>query len=418
MEINRSTYGHTSVLCQMCKNKTLQEVLDLGMQPHSDDFLEKERLGDVEFFFPLKLMTCTSCGLLQIDYFVNPEILYQTNYVYESSITKSGVQHYTDMAKSISDRFNFPPASLALDIGSNVGVLLSGFKTCGFAVLGIDPAHTIAQKAIDNGIDTVIDFFSERVADTIVETKGTAKVITGTNVFAHLHDIDSAMRGIQRLLDKDGVFVIEAPYALDLIEKLEYDTIYHQHIGYLSVKPMAEYFKRFNMELFDVEFVPIHGGSLRYFVAHRGAHVVTDAVDSYIQKEETFGLYNLVRLAEFRDAVLLQRTELLRLLNDLKLEGKKIAGISAPAKGNTLLNFCGINQSYLDFTTEKSEYKKGRYTPGTHIPILSDADLLSKDVEYALILAWNFSEEIMKNMEEYKNKGGKFIIPVPKPVIK
>lgn len=404
--------------CHMCKSKNLVLVLDLGHHPHSDDFLEKERLDDAETLYPLRLVTCSDCGLLQIDYLVNPDILYRTNYVYESSTTKTGREHYTEMAKQIVDKFNIPKGSLAVDIGSNVGVLLQGFKNVGMKVLGVDPAEIPANKAIDNGIDTVIDYFTKGVAENIVKKHGHAHVITGTNVFAHLHEIDDAVEGMKVLLDKDGVIAIEAPYATPLVEHLEYDTIYHQHVGYLSVKPMQEYFERFDLELFDVKPSSIHGGTLRYYVGHTGAHPVAPAVTEYISKEKEFGLYDTNRLKLFAKNVEEQRISLLDLLRDLKKQGKSIIGISTPAKGNTLLNYCNIDTTYLDYATEKAKLKVGKYTPGTHIPIYDDEKILQDMPDYALILAWNFADEIMKNMVEYKKRGGKFIIPIPKPIIK
>lgn len=417
-ELNPSTFGRASQSCHMCQSTKLALVLDLGMQPHSDDFLNEKRLSEVEQTYPLRLVSCGDCGLLQIDYFVNPEIMYQTNYVYESSITASGVAHYKQMAAEIAEKFSFDSGSLAIDIGSNVGVLLAGFKEQGFSVLGVDPAEKVAAKANANGIETVVEFFSKGVAESIVESKGRSKVITGTNVFAHLHDIDSATEGIKALLDEDGVLVIEAPYAVDLLKEVEYDTIYHQHIGYLSVKPVALYFKKFGLELFDVAHRDIHGGTLRYYVGHEGGHSLTDSVVDALEKEEEFGVYSKERLQEFAEEVYTQRREMRTLLESLKEQGKTIVGISAPAKGNTLLNFCSIDSYYLDFLTEKSEFKQGLYTPGTHIPIYGDEKLLEEQPDYAIILAWNFAEEIMKNLSVYSEKGGKFIIPIPHPVIK
>lgn len=416
--LEASFFGRTALACHMCQSKALSLVVDLGMHPHSDDFLDEKRLGEVEHMYPLRLVSCDDCGLLQIDYFVNPEILYQTNYVYESSITKSGVTHYNQMAADIAEKFNFVQGSLAIDIGSNVGVLLTGFKEQGFNVLGVDPAEKVAAKANANGIQTIVDFFSKSVADQIVTDKGKAQVITGTNVFAHLHDIDSATEGIKTLLDEDGVLVIEAPYAVDMIREVEYDTIYHQHIGYLSVKPMVLYFKKFGLELFDVAHRDIHGGTLRYYVGHAGKHEISNSISNALTAEDEFGLYDKGRLTQFADEVFAQRRDLRTMLESLKAEGKRIVGISAPAKGNTLLNFCGIDTYLLDFLTEKSEFKQELYTPGTHIPIYRDTKILEVQPDYALILAWNFSEEIMKNMQEYQNKGGKFIIPIPHPIIK
>jgi len=410
-----SLFGRSASRCHMCESTALSLVIDLGIQPHSDDFLDASRLSEVEHLYPLRLVSCGDCGLLQIDYFVNPTILYQTNYVYESSTTKKGVAHYKQMAESISTSFNFPSGSLTVDIGSNVGVLLAGFKEQGFSVLGVDPAEKVAHIAQAGGIETIIDFFSEVVARSIVAEKGKAKVITSTNVFAHLHDINSAVKGISLLLDADGVLVIEAPYALDMLENVEYDTIYHQHIGYLSVRPMKAYFEKFGLELFNIEHQNIHGGTMRYYVGYQAAHPVAPAIQDALHAEEASGIYDMKRLKKFADDIYAQRSALQELLRSIKGEGKRIVGISAPAKGNTLLNFCGIDSWHLDFITEKSEYKQGLYTPGTHIPIYGDTKLSEERQDYALILAWNFADEIMENTHTFKKNGGTFIIPIPYP---
>ena len=261
MTVNRDTLGRTSRVCHMCKKNNLKLVLDLGHQPHSDFFPTKGELDEMEPCFPLRFVLCEDCKLFQIDYFVNPDYLYRGDYLYQSSTTKKGTTHYHRMAEEIVKRFDFGEDDLAVDIGSNVGVLLQGFKNQGMKVLGVDPAE-VSRKAIENGIDTIIDYFNLDVAKQIVAQHKKANVITGTNVFAHLHDIDSAVEGMRYLLDENGVIAIEAPYAVDLLENLEYDTIYHQHIGYLSVSPMQKYFERFGLELFDVQKSDIH--SCRY----------------------------------------------------------------------------------------------------------------------------------------------------------
>jgi len=409
---NRSAVG-----CHMCKASRLRSVLDLGHQPHSDDFLSKERLNEVEHKYPLRLVQCTKCGLLQLDYFVSPEILYAINYTYVSSTTKRGVGHYHEMAGSVIKKLDPTGQAFVIDVGSNVGVLLQAFKDLGCKVLGVDPARDVALVAQKNKIPTVIDFFSEKVAKHIVKEQGRVDVITGTNVFAHLHDIDSAVRGMKLLLKKTGIIAIEAPSALELVKHLEYDTIYHQHIGYLSVKPMRSYFARFGLELFDVEEVSIHGGSLRYFVGHKGEHSVAPAVHAHVAREESFGLYDKERLDRFAKEVAQQKLDLQHLLLDLKRKGKTVVALSAPAKGNTLLNYCHLDTSIIDFATERNLLKVGLVTPGMHIPIKTDRELLRMKPDYALILAWNFAEEIMANNAQFKKNGGRFIIPIPKPVI-
>lgn len=403
--------------CHMCKGKPLYLVIDLGEHPPSDAFIPKEQLGEEEYTFPLRLMSCGVCGLLQIDYRVDPEILYQRNYLYESSTTATGREHFTNMAHEICERFSIPKGSLAVDIGSNVGVLLAGFKQVGMSVLGVDPAPQIARQAILGGIPTVIDFFSKKLAEEIVKQYGKAMVITGTNVFAHLHDLDDAVYGMKELLDTEGVIAIEAPYAVDLVLNLEYDTVYLEHIGYLSVKPMQTYFKEFGLELFDVAKVSIHGGSLRYYVGREGRYKVSENISKHIALEEEAGLYDKAALAQFAKSVEKQKSDLHELLLRLKQEGKKVVGLSAPAKGTTLLNFCGIDSSMLDFVTEKNQSKIGCYSPGMHVPIVDDEALVREHADYALILAWNFADEIMRNQQEFVKRGGKFIIPIPTPRI-
>ncbi|MBI2048127.1 MAG: class I SAM-dependent methyltransferase [Parcubacteria group bacterium] len=403
----------------MCKNGSLLPVLDLGLQPHSDHFPTKEQLNKPTELYPLRLVFCNDCGLLQIDYLVSPKILYQTDYVYQSlSTTKTGSAHFENLAKNVCKEYSIPKGALAVDIGSNVGSLLQCFKNEGLRVQGVDPAEEMARTAIKNGIPTIIDFFNTKVAEQIIARNGgKAHVITGTNVFAHIHDIDNAVTGMKKLLADDGVIVVEAPYVRDLIEHMEYDTIYHSHVGYLAVKPMERYSRRMGLELFALKKSDMHGGSLQYYIGHTGRHPISSDINHYIEEEETYGLYDYARLKKFAEDVLVQKKELVELLLGLKKEGKRIVGISAPAKGNTLLNYCGIDNAVLDFITEKNPLKVGRYTPGTRIPIYGDEKLLEEQPDYALILAWNFAKEIIKNLEEFKKRGGRFIVPVPKPEI-
>ncbi|PIR41653.1 MAG: methyltransferase [Candidatus Yanofskybacteria bacterium CG10_big_fil_rev_8_21_14_0_10_46_23] len=400
----------------MCRGSDLFLVLDLGHHPPSDAFLRPDQLLDQEASYPLRLISCKNCGLLQIDYAVHPEILYQRDYPYESSTTKTGRDHYYSMAKDMHDNFPGPKGLLAIDVGSNVGVLLQGFKNLGYKVLGVDPAEAAGQKAIDNGIDTVGDFFNEDSAGKIKEKYGLARFITATNCFGHILELDSTVRGMVNLLAKKGVIAVESPYALELIENLEYDTIYHEHICYLSVKPMKLYLKRFGLELFDVKRSSIHGGSMRYYIGHIGEHPVRRSVNACLVGEEA-GLYSEKKLKLFASKVKKQRMALVSLIMDLKKQGKAVVGVAAPAKGNTLLNYCKLDINFLDFLTEKTQIKIGRYSPGMHIPVYSDDHLFKKKPDYALILAWNFADEIMANLAQFKKRGGKFIIPIPTPKI-
>lgn len=408
--------GKKSEHCHMCKSSNLRLVVDLGLHGPADLFLTESELKD-EKLYPLTLVSCADCGLLQINFYVDPREMYQRSYLYESSTTKTFREYFSKNARDIVDRFSVKEGSLAVDIGSNVGVLLQGFKDAGMNVVGVDAAPNIAEKAIASGIPTIVDFFSKKVVDEIIEKYGQASIITATNCYAHIHNIDEATEEIKRLLTPDGVIVIEAQYGLDIIEDVIYDTVYLEHIGSLSVKPMKQYFEKFNLELFDVERTKSHGGSLRYFAGHKGKHSISANVDEFLKKEEDAGMYDAERLSRFREAVELQKTELMEILRSIKSEGKTIAGLSAPAKGNTLLTYCGIDSHILDFITERNMSKVGKYTPATHIPIFPDEKLLLEKPDYVLLLAWNFADEIINNTKEYRDGGGKYIVPMPKPRI-
>jgi len=400
--------------CRMCKSNNIQKFLDLGFSALSDNFLTTEQLEEVEKQFPLTVHLCSNCGLCQLGYVVPPELMFNKDYPYDSSTTKSGRDHFTKMGIDICEKFNLKQNSLIIDVGSNSGVLLSAFKSKGMKVLGIEPSSKLANIAIEKGIDSIIEFFSNKLVKKILDDYGKVSVITGTNVFAHIDNLDDFMTTANSLLVDDGIIVIEAPYLLHLIENMEYDTIYHEHLSYLSVKPMVKFFEKFGFEIFDIKEQIIHGGTLRYFISRKNKKEITEEVSNYLHNEDEKELYSGEKLNEFANLVKNHRSTLLQLLNDLKNDGKKIVAISAPAKGNTLLNYCKIDSKILDYVTERNPLKIGKFTPGMHIPVYSDEKLLEDQPDYALILAWNFAEEIIRNNSNYQERGGKFIIPIPK----
>lgn len=401
--------------CRLCHSARLVEFLDLGMQPHSDNFLRPESVTEPEHQFPLRVAICEQCGQVQLNYIVRPEYLYGENYLYESSITRTGRAHFEELAATVVDRFQIGQGALSVDIGSNVGLLLSYFREAGLRVLGFDPAPIPIQTAIGMGIETIPKLFAPETAAEARETRGRAAVLTATNVFAHIDDLDEFVRAVDLIVAPGGILVIEAPYLLNLVQNLEYDTIYHQHLSFISVRPLIGFFRRLGMELFDCEFTSIHGGSLRLFVARPGERRTTSRVGEFVAREEFAQLHDTATLNRFAAGVQQHRVALTRLMVELKDAGKTIVGISAPAKGNTLLNYCGINNSFLSYITEKSGLKVGRLTPGTHIPIVTDEMLYETRPDYAIILAWNFATEIMSNMRQYKELGGRFIVPIPRP---
>lgn len=403
--------------CRMCGSVSLRQFLNLGFTPPADSFLRPDQLREPETHYPLEVCQCSACGLTQLNYVVSPEILYRHDYPYESSITKAGRRHWKEFADTVSTTMGLSERDLVIDIGSNVGVLLECFRDNGARILGIDPASNIVRIAERRGIETWDEFFAPHVVERVLKQKGKASVITATNVFAHVDDLHGFMIAVDRLLTDKGIFVFEAPHFGRLLQALEYDTIYHEHLCYLSLKPLIRFFRQFQLEVFDVQERDIHGGSFRVYISREGNYPVSAAVPRMLEWEESSRLYDPGALAGFAARVEANRTQLLRLLHELKGQGKRIAGVSAPAKGMTLLNYCRIGPELLEFVTEKSALKVGRFTPGMHIPVVADEELVRQRIDYALLLAWNFAEEIMGNLTEFSQRGGRFIIPVPAPQV-
>jgi hypothetical protein len=403
--------------CRICGSNNLFEFLDLGFTPPADQFLREDQLRQPETHYPLTVLMCEDCSLAQLNYVVPGEVLYRRDYPYESSMTQSGQLHWDEFAETVCKSYGIGEGNLVVDIGSNVGVLLGSFAKQGATTLGIDPASNIVRIAEKRGIETWDEFFSPRIAKKAVKEKGNASVITATNVFAHIDDLKSFMEAVDILLSKNGFFIFEAPYFGNLVNFLEYDTIYHEHLSYLLLEPIIKLANRFGMEVSDVLERDIHGGSFRVFISRIGERQINERVANFLQREKDSKWSCPDTLNDFSQKVRENREELTSLLNSLKSSGKKVAAVSAPAKGMTLLNYSRIGPDTLDFVTEKSTLKIGRYCPGVHIPVLDDDALISNQIDYALLLAWNFSEEIMNNLKEFSEGGGKFIIPIPHPKI-
>ena len=336
--------------CRLCKKTKPERILDLGFHPHSDHFLTSDELNVPETFYPLRVDICASCGFWQLDHVVDPKTLYQINYLYDASVTKGGWNHFHELAESVCRRFSIKPDSLAIDIGSNVGVLMDGFRQQGLRVIGVDPAPNIALHATVKGFPTIVDFFTASLASGIKKAMGPAAIITATNVFAHIDDLDDLARAVSHLLSPKGLFIVEVPHVLTLVKNTEYDTIYHQHLSYVGIKPLIPFFRRHGLELFDAEERNIHGGTIRLFISRKAAYPVTPAIKQMITAEEKAKVYDPAYIKKtFSREVARQRAELIDLLRDLKSKGKKIVGVSAPAKGNTLLNYCHITPDLLDY---------------------------------------------------------------------
>jgi len=404
--------------CRFCKSDKLELFLDLGFSPLGNKFLNTNELQQPEIYYPLQAYLCANCKLSQLGYVPPPETVYNEDYAYEAGNTITRRENHFQLAKDAVEKYSLHTNSLVVDIGSNVGMLLSAFKELGMKIQGVDASGNIAQIARDNGIDTITGFFGEEIAKSILEKHNQkAKIITATNVFAHINDYDDFLKGVDLLLDDDGVFIFQVHYLVDLIEKLQYDMIFHEHILFESIKPLATLFENHNMTLFDVERYEIDGGTIRGFVSKKNRKKIKPVVKELIKKEKEMKIHDLEGLKKFADRVKNHRDELVFLLNDLKKEKKKIVAVSMPAKGVALLNYAKVDTRLIDFATEKTELKIGKFAPGSHIPIKSDNDLTRDNADYAIILAWNFEKEIIENNKEFLEKGGKFIVPIPKPKI-
>ncbi len=404
--------------CRMCEKPNLEQYLDLGFTPPADQFRKKEELDYPEISYPLRVLLCKNCGLSQLSHVVNPRVLYQYDYPYEQSTTKTGRTHWDNFAEMVVARLSLKPKNLVVDFGSNTGTLLGSFKRLGMNIFGVDPAPNIVKIANEeNGIRTICDFFGPDSVKTILKEAGKASIVVGSNVFAHIDDLDNVLLSAKQLLTADGVFIFESPYFQHLIDNLEYDTIYHEHLSYLSVKPLIPFFKKFGMEVFMIKETDIHGGSFRVFAGREGVWPIDKSVKEYLQEEKGNKLHDIKVMRDFAKRVLNNREKIRSLIEDLRRQGKTIAAVSAPAKGMTLLNYCGLTNKELLFVSEKARLKIGRFTPRGHIPIISDEELLRAQPDYAILLAWNFSKEIVKNLKQFSDKGGHFIIPIPEPKI-
>ncbi|MEM7815227.1 MAG: class I SAM-dependent methyltransferase [Candidatus Aenigmatarchaeota archaeon] len=403
--------------CRACGGSNLETFLNLGPTPLANKFIQEDDLNSPETYFPLDVRFCKDCNLVQLGYVVPPQELF-SEYIYFSSTSTDFRIHCGKLAKEISEEI-LGGKGFVVEIASNDGVLLKQFeKYSGIQTLGIEPAKNIAKIAIASGIDTLPVFFNEETAQEVVKTRGKADVIVGMNVLAHIDDWDDLMRGLNTLLKDDGVAIFESPYLVDLLDKTEFDTIYHEHLSYIAIRPLMVLFKRHGFVLTDAKRTEIHGGSIRLYIRKIVCNQkVSERVHQLAKLEETMGLNSIETYRKFAQNVFNLRIELLNLLRELKQAGKTLVGYGAAAKGNTLLNFIGIRSDVLDYIVDKSPHKQGLYTPGSRIKVLPPERILEDRPDYVLILAWNFANEIIEQQSEYRKRGGKFIVPIPKPKI-
>ena len=403
--------------CRLCKSKDLKLVLDLGKSPLPNAYLKKSQLSKKELFFPLIVNFCPNCGQLQLSHVAPPELMF-INYAYVSSTSPVMIAHFNQYAKSVFKKLKLEKGNLVVELGSNDGVLLKQFKKLGTSILGIDPARNIAALATKAGIPTLPHFFSKKLAKKIVNKYGRAKVIAGNNVFAHIHDLDEVVNGVHQLLDLNGAFIVEFPYLVDFLDNKVFDSVYHEHLSYLSIKPLNRFFKSFDMEIFDSIRTPVQGGSVRVFVKKQAGKIkITKNVTDLLDLEKIKGLDRIQTHIKFAKKIEKTKKSLNNLLEKLKNQNKKIVGYGAPGRSTTLLNFCGINSKILDYIVDDNPLKHGLYTPGTRIPIFDIPKLQETNPDYIFISSWNYAIPIIEKLKKQKNIKAKFIIPVPEPQI-
>lgn len=404
---------HVRKDCRLCFSDDLTTVLELTPTPPANAFVAAEERDVHQQVFPLTIKFCESCKHVQLADVLDPAMLFE-NYVYVSGTSPVFRKHFEDYAKEAIDRFDLSPGSLVVDIGSNDGTLLGYFKDAGMNVLGIDPAKDIAAEATKAGIETIPEFFSDALALQIRKTYGPAQLVLANNMFAHADDLSGIAKSIRSLLADDGIFAFEVSYLLDVYENTLFDTIYHEHVAYHSVRPLAQFFADRDMELFAVQRIDSHGGSLRGFAQQKdGPHKADGSVEDLIDREKQAGLHESATLKTFGKKIDEVKFSLGKRLRQLKDQGKTIAGFGAPAKATTLLYHFDLGPDVIGFIVDDSPLKQGLLTPGMHIPVLPGAALYERNPDYVVILAWNFAEPIIRNHQEYLKSGGTFIVPLP-----
>lgn len=403
--------------CRSCGSTQSLPVIDLGLQPLANNLLRAEDLARPEPRFPLAVFVCSDCWLMQITDTVPPVELF-SDYIYFSSFSDAMLRHARNAVQQHVSTKKLGPDSFVIEVASNDGYLLKNFVESGIPCLGFEPAANIAEVARQNGVETHCEFFGSSTAAALREQKGRADLILGNNVFAHAPDTNDFVAGAAELIKPDGWVVFEFPYGVEMIRNVEFDTIYHEHVYYFTLTPLIPLFRRHGLEIFNVEHLDIHGGSLRLYAAPAGAETVRPAVQKLLEEENNLGVSSPAYYQKFSEQADRVKNDLIQFLQEQRKAGKRVAAYGASAKGSTLLNFVGEAAGGIEFIADRSTYKHGRLSPGLHIPIVAAEELASRAPDYAVLLVWNFAEEVMSQQQEYQSHGGRFVIPLPELAIR
>lgn len=399
--------------CRLCGSKHLELALPIAASPIADAYLPRERLNEEQDLYPLDLYLCTACGHVQNIDVVNPEILFR-DYIYVTSSSMGLVEHYRRYADDVVSQFSVKPGALALEIGSNDGSLLNFFKAKGLKVLGVDPARRIAEEATARGVPTLPEFFGSKLAESLRKEHGPATIVAANNVFAHADNLADIVQGIHTMLADDGVFIFEVSYLPDIVDRFLFDTVYHEHVSYHSIIPLAKFFEKLGMQLFDVQRISSKGGSIRGFAqrAAQGRHPVTSRVTELIAEENRRGFNQSAIYHAYDAAISARKAAVAKVVDEARARGKTVAGYGASTTVTTLMWHFDLAQK-LDFLVDDNPLKHGLFAPKCHLPVLPSEELYTRRPDYVLILAWNFAEPIMKRHQRYIAEGGTFVIPLP-----
>jgi hypothetical protein len=401
--------------CRYCKTELKHVFIDLVNSPPSNSFLSAEQLHDPEVFYPLKVFTCHRCFLVQIDEYKKSDAIFNNEYVYFSSYSTSWLAHAKAYTDRMTERFGLDARSLIVEVASNDGYLLQYFRDKKIPVLGIEPTANTAKVAMEKGIDTIVDFFGVRLATRLAAENRKADLLLGNNVLAHVPDIVDFVGGMKILLNTRGVITMEFPHLMQLVDNNQFDTIYHEHFSYLSFYTVRQIFRSGGLELFDVDELPTHGGSLRIYARHveDGSKPVSPRVEALLAKEAGKGMQGLDYYAHFQEQALTVKLALTSFLIEAKRSGRSVAAYGAAAKGNTLLNYCGIKADLLGYVVDANPHKQHKWLPASHVPVVAESRLRETRPDFVLILPWNLRDEISDQLAYIRDWGGRFVIPIP-----